>query len=42
MGESWVAYHAGPASSMTTLAPALVSMYAAMPPPAPEPMIATS
>src|SRR6185503_12943202 len=36
------AYHGPPASSITTFAPAFVSAYAAMPPPAPEPMIATS
>src|SRR5687767_7654413 len=36
------AYQGPPASSITTLAPAFVSAYAAMPPPAPEPMIATS
>ena len=42
MGASFVAYHSGPASSSTTFAPACVSVYAAMPPPAPEPTIATS
>ena len=34
--------HIGPASMRATFAPACVSTYAAMPPPAPEPMIATS
>src|SRR5438270_12755659 len=32
----------GPASSITTFAPARVSAYAAMPPPAPEPTMQTS
>src|SRR4051794_20017082 len=36
------AYQGPPASSITTRAPAWVSAYAAMPPPAPEPMIQTS
>ena len=35
-------YHSGPASSITTLAPAFVSMYAAIPPPAPLPTMQTS
>src|SRR5687768_18422399 len=35
------AYQAGPASSITTSAPAAVSMYAAIPPPAPEPTMQT-
>src|SRR5688572_1746385 len=34
--------HHAPASSMTTFAPACVSAWAAMPPPAPDPTIATS
>src|SRR5688500_2555297 len=34
--------HGRPASSMTTFAPARVSMYAAIPPPAPEPTMQTS
>src|SRR4051812_8429755 len=36
------AYHSPPASSMTTLAPAFVSAYAARPPPAPDPTMQTS
>src|SRR5204862_5991467 len=39
---SRVANHDGPASSITTCAPACVSACAAMPPPAPEPTIQTS
>ncbi len=42
MAESVVLSHGPPASSITTSAPALVSMYAAMPPPAPEPTMQTS
>src|SRR5690348_9195932 len=40
--ESRDAKNDGPASSITTFAPAFVSAYAAMPPPAPEPTIQTS
>src|SRR5260221_11346168 len=40
--ESRDAYHSPPASSITTFAPAWVSAYAAMPPPAPDPTIQTS
>ena len=42
MYESAVGFHIGPASSMSTLAPASVSTFAAMPPPAPEPTMQTS
>ena len=37
MYDSDDGFHIGPASSMTTFAPASVSTLAAMPPPAPEP-----
>src|SRR5438270_8389870 len=40
--ESREANQDGPASSITTFAPAFVSAYAAMPPPAPDPTIQTS
>src|SRR5919201_6952530 len=40
--ESRDAYHSEPASSITTFAPARVSAYADMPPPAPEPTMQTS
>src|SRR5690242_1875103 len=40
--ESFVLYQSGPASMSATFAPAFVSMYAAMPPPAPEPTMQTS
>src|SRR5512132_3247755 len=40
--EFFEAYHSPPASSITTLAPAFVSAYAAMPPPAPDPTMQTS
>ena len=40
--EFFVLHHSGPASSITTRAPARVSAYAVMPPPAPEPMMQTS
>src|SRR3954469_14389687 len=36
------AYQGPPASSITTFAPALVSAYAAIPPPAPDPTMQTS
>src|SRR4051812_26420451 len=39
---SFDAYHACPASSITTRAPACVSAYAAIPPPAPDPTMHTS
>ena len=42
MYDSLDGFHIGPASSMTTLAPASVSTLAAMPPPAPEPTMQTS
>ena len=42
MYESVTGSHIGPASSMTTSAPASVSTFAAMPPPAPEPTMHTS
>src|SRR5687768_4712453 len=42
IAESRLLYHSGPASSMTTFAPACVRTYAAMPPPAPEPTMHTS
>ena len=42
IAASRVLYHSGPASSMTTFAPACVRTYAAIPPPAPEPMMQTS
>ena len=42
MNVSVVAFHIGPASSMSTLAPAWVRTIAAIPPPAPEPMTQTS
>src|SRR5688500_5323750 len=40
--EFFVLHHSGPASSTTTRAPARVSAYAVIPPPAPEPMMQTS
>jgi hypothetical protein len=40
--ESLAESHIPPASSMTTSAPASQSTFAAMPPPAPEPMMHTS
>src|ERR671933_128791 len=40
--ESFSVSHGPPASSITTSAPASVSTLAAMPPPAPEPMMQTS
>src|SRR6266850_4071378 len=40
--ESFAESHMGPASSMTTSAPASHSTFAAMPPPAPEPTMQTS
>src|SRR4029077_4654270 len=42
MAESFVLSQGCPASSTTTSAPALVSAYAAIPPPAPEPTMHTS
>src|SRR5215218_5027598 len=42
MAESVAESHIGPASSITTSAPACDSTIAAIPPPAPDPMIATS
>src|SRR5204863_9228095 len=42
MAESVVLSHGPPASSTVTLRPALVSAYAAIPPPAPEPTMQTS
>src|SRR5260221_7167877 len=40
--ESFAASHIGPASSITTSAPASHSTFAAMPPPAPDPTMQTS
>src|SRR5690349_10240506 len=40
--EFFEAYHSAPASSITTFAPAFVSAYADIPPPAPEPTMHTS
>ena len=42
IAESRSLYHSGPASSSTTLAPAWVRAYAAIPPPAPLPTMQTS
>jgi hypothetical protein len=42
MNVSVVSFHIGPASSITTFAPACASTMAAMPPPAPDPMTQTS